>query len=897
MNKITKCLAFLALIVGSSNAVAQSATVGSGSGGPNDVVVIPVNFATGALGLGAFDLDISFDGTKFSAASANCAVTALGQNTSNCSGNAGSNKLRISVVANPGIPLTAGLAANLSFTLAPGVTPGNIPLDGAFFSITGIDFSEPEPSGFSVTDGNISVDGPEFSSNPASGGGTEFIFGPVVQNAALASQNLTITNTGVGTLSGECTEGADAGNVFTVTNGAYSAGAGLNDTVTVACNSAGAIATHTGSMSCTHNGGNVASPVEYQFSCQITDGPKAAFSSSNPSAGGPIDLEVDEAGDPDPFQTLTITNSGDATTTLTGSCAVSGDPQITVNSTAQFNILQGAAGVQRTVTCDASVQGNYTGTLSCTHNGSNASPVEYAVSCTVPEAGSAVFASNPDPSSTIELDDGTPVVKDSEPPKKTLTFFNQADPGDQNLGVKCVFSGSSDGEISADPVDFSDSIVPGGSASVEFSCDTSATGTYTATYDCTYGNAGVDSPMGEGSLAFYNLSCDVRDPEAEVEITPVPGAPQNKSVPPGGSTSFTFDFTEVNDEGEDGSLISCALDSGAQGFTISEPSFPTDIISGNTVTVVVGFTDPTGADSYTDTLACMFSDTNSDDVEVTWPLTVTIGGDARFTVLKDFTDDNPGEVTVDLDCDTGLILDQEKTITEDGIGVTFVVTDFDAGELNCNVTERPVAGYRAEFDASGDSGSDSIDDPNEDAGCYFSEVDGGDENLCEITNQPLPVDVVITKEWLYPGSADATSVSDHFELEMVCFNAVIEEGNKCLLAEGATSEGGQDDFYTCLSLSGNGNEVFTVPVKPIVYPGGSCYVVERDTDQAVEVDNGCAGEGQGMFVLEVSAGSGDSCTITNTVFFEGIPTLSQYGMALMALLMLGMGFVAVRRIV
>jgi hypothetical protein len=32
------------------------------------------------------------------------------------------------------------------------------------------------------------------------------------------------------------------------------------------------------------------------------------------------------------------------------------------------------------------------------------------------------------------------------------------------------------------------------------------------------------------------------------------------------------------------------------------------------------------------------------------------------------------------------------------------------------------------------------------------------------------------------------------------------------------------------------------------------------------------------------------------VFFEGIPTLSQYGMALMALLMLGMGFVAVRRI-
>jgi len=790
--------------------------------------------------------------------------------------------------------LASGAVGNFTFNISAAAV-GNYPLLILVDEIADSEEGLIAPDQEAADNGNIEVLGPAFSSNPAAGGGTEFIFGPVVQNAALASQNLTITNTGAGTLSGTCTEGADAGNVFTVTNGAYSAGAGLNDTVTVACNSAGAIATHTGSMSCTHNGGNVASPVEYQFSCQITDGPKAAFSSSNPTAGGAINLSVTEAGEPDAFQTLTITNSGDATTTLTGSCAVSGDSQISVNSTAQFNILQGAAGVQRTVTCDASVQGDYTGTLSCTHNGSNASPVEYAVSCTVPEAGSAVFASTPVPG-PIDIDGGADVVVGDVDPTAGLTLFNNAEPGDQRLAIVCGLTGHA--AISVQPdISGGISIPAGGNSAVTFSCDTANAGDFTATYECSYKNGGLDGPMGDTPQAVYNLSCEVRDPEAEVEITPVPGAPQNKSVPPGGSTSFTFDFTEINDEGEDGSLINCALDSGAQGFTISEPSFPTDIISGNTVTVVVGFTDPTGADSYTDTLACMFSDTNSDDVEVTWPLTVTIGGDARFTVLKDFTDGNPGEVTVDLDCDTGLILDQEKTITEDGIGVTFVVTDFDAGELNCNVTERPVAGYRAEFDASGDSGSDAINDPSEDAGCYFVEVDGGDENLCEITNQPLSVDVVITKEWLYPGSADATSVSDHFELEMVCFNAVIEEGNKCPLAEDVTSEGGQDDFYTCLSLSGNGNEVFTVPVKPIVYPGGSCYVVERDTDQAVEVDNGCAGEGQGMFVLEVSAGSGDSCTITNTVFFEGIPTLSQYGMALMALLMLGMGFVAVRRIV
>jgi hypothetical protein len=39
------------------------------------------------------------------------------------------------------------------------------------------------------------------------------------------------------------------------------------------------------------------------------------------------------------------------------------------------------------------------------------------------------------------------------------------------------------------------------------------------------------------------------------------------------------------------------------------------------------------------------------------------------------------------------------------------------------------------------------------------------------------------------------------------------------------------------------------------------------------------------------------CNIQATVFFEGIPTLSQYGMAIMALLMLGVGFFGFRRFV
>jgi hypothetical protein len=72
------------------------------------------------------------------------------------------------------------------------------------------------------------------------------------------------------------------------------------------------------------------------------------------------------------------------------------------------------------------------------------------------------------------------------------------------------------------------------------------------------------------------------------------------------------------------------------------------------------------------------------------------------------------------------------------------------------------------------------------------------------------------------------------------------------------------------------------------YPSSHCWVEEEVNSSAVEVDNGCTD-------ITVSLNQGDSCLITNTVFYEGIPTLSQWGIAIMALLMLGVGLVGFRR--
>jgi hypothetical protein len=242
-------------------------------------------------------------------------------------------------------------------------------------------------------------------------------------------------------------------------------------------------------------------------------------------------------------------------------------------------------------------------------------------------------------------------------------------------------------------------------------------------------------------------------------------------------------------------------------------------------------------------------------------LVLNVRGDARFRVGKDFTDgQNPTEVEVSITCNTGLPLQQTQTISETQ-DVVFVVESFDPGALDCTVSEDALTGYDTSYSASGDS--DNSDEPQ---GCVFTDVAAGDDNACLITNAPAPVDVVITKEWVFEGSTE-TDVDTHYELTLHCDAEIV---------------GGNDSF------SGVGPDTFTAQVIP-GYPASHCYVDEHVYDDAVEVDNGCA-------ELVVSAGSGDECTITNTVFFEGIPALNPYGLAVLALLTLGMGFVVMRRI-
>ncbi|MDZ4731634.1 MAG: IPTL-CTERM sorting domain-containing protein [Xanthomonadales bacterium] len=244
---------------------------------------------------------------------------------------------------------------------------------------------------------------------------------------------------------------------------------------------------------------------------------------------------------------------------------------------------------------------------------------------------------------------------------------------------------------------------------------------------------------------------------------------------------------------------------------------------------------------------------------------------ATFAVTKTFADGNDvDEVTISIDCNTGVILDQDKVLG-DGDSVEFVVTSYTAGTLNCSIDEGDVTdGYSASYSGDGIAG-----------GCEWSAIPNGGEYECDIVNSPDEVEIVVTKNWVIEG--DNNNVNLGYEVYAWCNNIFDDEVSEEVSNHNSYYQIGWD------SSEGPVSDTFTFFVRP-GFPSSDCYVYENVYDSAIEVDNGCDN-------LNVSAGEGDSCVITNTVFFEGIPTLSQYGMAIMALLMLGVGFVGFRRFV
>jgi hypothetical protein len=261
---------------------------------------------------------------------------------------------------------------------------------------------------------------------------------------------------------------------------------------------------------------------------------------------------------------------------------------------------------------------------------------------------------------------------------------------------------------------------------------------------------------------------------------------------------------------------------------------------------------------------------------------VVVPGDfATFLVQKRFADgNNITPVTFNFSCTGGTVFNSSKTIfpEENGFGpylVTFNVGNLPGGAaVECEITETPIAGYTPEYACESRNGCSTQNGADY---CRFQSVEAGQTGTCEVLNQVDPVEITVTKEWLY--TRPEIDVDDNAEISLYCSN----------VANGDGQSTGNVMRWTWDFTGSPANRV------AVIYPefggGTRCWTEERLNSSAIESESTCS--------APVSIAVGDSkrsCTVTNTVFFEGIPTLNPFGLALISALMLLTGLVSVRRI-
>ena len=243
----------------------------------------------------------------------------------------------------------------------------------------------------------------------------------------------------------------------------------------------------------------------------------------------------------------------------------------------------------------------------------------------------------------------------------------------------------------------------------------------------------------------------------------------------------------------------------------------------------------------------------------------------HFRVTKEFSDDNPNPVDVHIRCDTGLPLEQDFQITKD-TSVSFTVTAYEAGALSCDVWESSVDHYAATY-TPGLQGGVAGSVTGDATGCHFDNIVNGDFS-CHITNVADPATFTVNKEWFVdPTGGDF--VSEVAFVTIWCDKEITTVG-----AEAVT------DGWT-LYKEMQGDDSLTATIDTSSGPA-QCRADETFAESGIASEDDCG-------LRSIPAGGSSECTIVNTVFFEGIPTLGPFGAAILAFLMLGAGMVGFRR--
>lgn len=258
------------------------------------------------------------------------------------------------------------------------------------------------------------------------------------------------------------------------------------------------------------------------------------------------------------------------------------------------------------------------------------------------------------------------------------------------------------------------------------------------------------------------------------------------------------------------------------------------------------------------------------------------------------------EVDVEIVCTTGLPLTQPATIT-DIQGVIFVVEELIDGEgVNCTINrvenQPELVGF-IEWRAQNYGVLNIIEDL-ELGGCVFLPVDLGVDgiNECLLINQAMEGSFTVHTNWELTGVSPAEVPYADQRIRIECSEDFVGSDGFTSNAGGYFYEWRYVDLGTFSEVTGLWHDSTTVVGIEVTADGlTDCRANDRDIRDisAVVTQTNCR-QGNRNFI---APGGSNSCSFDYTVFFEGIPTLSQYGLAIMALLMLGVGFVGFRRFV
>jgi len=349
---------------------------------------------------------------------------------------------------------------------------------------------------------------------------------------------------------------------------------------------------------------------------QVVEGPQPDYSSVPTPAQG-VALNVIQ-NDTNPSQNVLISNSGEATSTLTGTCSESSDPDgvFTISGDTAFTVLKGDPDAVVTVTCNSAGSiALHTGEMSCTHDGdgtTETSPAVYALSCNITAGPQAAYSDvlSPDPLDLVAVEEG------DANPTGTITVTNSGDASTTLIGT-CSYSG--DAEMSLANGGFS--LAQNASNVATLTCDATTEGNYNGQISCTHDAENVASPV------VHNVSCAVGPPGpavyasspasgATIDMTPPGDDALVGSADPTSVLQITNDAAELNDR--DLALSNCAF-AGSAEITATPVLSP---LAPGLSTFVTFTCDTTAAGAFTGTYSCSY-DENGDDV---------IDGTATYTV-------------------------------------------------------------------------------------------------------------------------------------------------------------------------------------------------------------------------------------------------------------------------